>query len=115
MAFFIRRRRKTSLMKTALLCFVLALFYLPIVAAEQSAPTQIAFLPDVHFHDVYAEFNDSSFQGIKNENKGKRNKPIEVGTRSCTSVEPLIFLITVYIILGIFVIINILSKKRLPP
>ncbi len=56
-------------MKTALLCFVLALFYLPIVAAEQSAPTQIAFLPDIHFHDVYAEFNDGSFKGIAGKHK----------------------------------------------
>jgi hypothetical protein len=56
-------------MKTALLCFVLALFYLPLVAAEQSAPTQIAFLPDIHFHDVYAEFNDGSFKGIAGKHK----------------------------------------------
>lgn len=51
-------------MKTALFYSVLALFCLPVCSAEQSAPTQIAFLPDVHFHDVYAEFNDGSFKGL---------------------------------------------------
>ena len=64
-------------MKTVFFRFVLALFCLPALAAEQSAPVQIAFLPDVHFHDVYAEFNDGSFQGLpsasenKEQSKGK--------------------------------------------
>jgi 3',5'-cyclic AMP phosphodiesterase CpdA len=64
-------------MKTVFFRVVLALFCLPALAAEQSAPVQIAFLPDVHFHDVYAEFNDGSFQGLpsasenKEQSKGK--------------------------------------------
>lgn len=55
-------------MKTALFCSVLTLFCLPVLAAEQSVPTQIAFLPDVHFHDVYAQFNDGSFKGLPGDN-----------------------------------------------
>ena len=31
---------------------------------EPSAPTSIAFMPDVHFHDVFADFKDSSFSGL---------------------------------------------------
>ena len=58
-------------MKTALFCSVLALFCLPVMAAEQSNPIQIAFLPDVHFHDVYAEFKDDSFKGLPGETSGK--------------------------------------------
>ncbi len=54
-------------MKTVLFCSVLALFMLPAQAAQAAqteAQTQIAFLPDVHFHDVYASFNDDSFKGL---------------------------------------------------
>ncbi len=58
-------------MKTVFFRFVLALFCLPALAAEQSAPVQIAFLPDVHFHDVYAQFNDGSFKGLPDKNTGK--------------------------------------------
>lgn len=32
---------------------------------------QVAFMPDIHFHDVYAEFSDSSFTGVKNPVNGK--------------------------------------------
>lgn len=49
-------------MKTVLFCSVLALFALPVSAAKQQL--QIAFLPDVHFHDVYAQFKDGHFSGI---------------------------------------------------
>lgn len=58
-------------MKTVFFRFVLALFCLPALAAEQSTPVQIAFLPDVHFHDVYAQFNDGSFKGLPGKNTGK--------------------------------------------
>lgn len=34
-------------------------------------PTKIAFMPDIHFHDVYADFTDGSFHGIKNSISGK--------------------------------------------
>lgn len=54
-------------MKMALLRCVLVLSCWPTVAAEQSPPLQIAFLPDVHFHDVHAEFKDGSFKGLKSE------------------------------------------------
>lgn len=33
---------------------------------------QIAFLPDVHFHDIYADFSDSSFPGPVNSISGKQ-------------------------------------------
>ena len=32
---------------------------------------KIAFLPDIHFSDVYAEFGDDSFEGIPNSKSGK--------------------------------------------
>ncbi len=61
-------------MKTVFSGFVLALFYLPSTGNQRSAPTQIAFLPDIHFHDVYAEFNDGSFKGIWRKQQS-RNHP----------------------------------------
>jgi 3',5'-cyclic AMP phosphodiesterase CpdA len=33
--------------------------------------TQIAFMPDIHFHDIYANFNDGSFKGLPNSISGK--------------------------------------------
>lgn len=39
----------------------------PPVAAH---PAQVAFMPDVHFHDVYATFKDGSFQGVPNKKSG---------------------------------------------
>ncbi len=33
--------------------------------------TKIAFMPDIHFHDVYGTFNDGSFEGIPNSKSGK--------------------------------------------
>jgi 3',5'-cyclic AMP phosphodiesterase CpdA len=38
---------------------------------KSKPPVQIAFMPDVHFHDVYAGFTDDSFRGIKNSISGK--------------------------------------------
>ncbi|MGR5065463.1 metallophosphoesterase [Photobacterium sp. DNB22_13_2] len=37
-------------------------------AAEQ---VQVAFMPDIHFHDVYGEFPDGSFDGLKNSHSGQ--------------------------------------------
>ena len=39
--------------------------------SESISGVQIAFMPDVHFHDIYAEFNDFSFQGLPNSSSGK--------------------------------------------
>ncbi|WP_299268548.1 metallophosphoesterase [uncultured Psychrosphaera sp.] len=33
--------------------------------------TQIAFMPDIHFHDIYADFKDDSFKGLPNSISGK--------------------------------------------
>ncbi|RVT45472.1 metallophosphoesterase [Rheinheimera sediminis] len=58
-------------MKTVFFCSVLALLALPAQAmqkAQTEAQVQIAFLPDVHFHDVYAEFNDGSYKGLTDNN-----------------------------------------------
>lgn len=38
---------------------------------QPATELQIAFMPDVHFHDIYAEFNDGSFQGLANKISGK--------------------------------------------
>ena len=35
---------------------------------------KIAFIADAHFHDVYAEFKDNSFDGLKNSITGKNAK-----------------------------------------
>ncbi|MBU0912236.1 MAG: metallophosphoesterase [Gammaproteobacteria bacterium] len=70
-------------MKTHFFGTILALFCLPALAAEQSAPVQIAFLPDIHFHDVYAEFNDGSFKGLRSASETKdqsKNKAATIRT-----------------------------------
>lgn len=33
---------------------------------------KIAFMPDIHFHDIYAEFSDDSFKGVINSENGKQ-------------------------------------------
>ncbi|MCW8331037.1 metallophosphoesterase [Photobacterium sp. SDRW27] len=38
------------------------------VAAEE---IQVAFMPDIHFHDVYGQFEDGSYQGLKNSKSGQ--------------------------------------------
>jgi 3',5'-cyclic AMP phosphodiesterase CpdA len=32
---------------------------------------QIAFMPDIHFHDIYASFSDGAFAGLPNSQSGK--------------------------------------------
>lgn len=41
-------------------------------AVPPAAAHRIAFMPDIHFHDIYAEFEDHSFPGIENSLSGKR-------------------------------------------
>lgn len=36
----------------------------------QPAAVQVAFMPDIHFHDIYADFKDGSFPGIPNPKRG---------------------------------------------
>jgi 3',5'-cyclic AMP phosphodiesterase CpdA len=33
---------------------------------------QVAFMPDIHFHDVYGDFQDGSFDGLPNSQSGDR-------------------------------------------
>lgn len=40
--------------------------------AQSSAPYQVAFMPDIHFHDVYGEFKDDSFHGLHNSQSDKQ-------------------------------------------
>lgn len=40
-------------------------------SATQPPPLQIAFMPDIHFHDIYATFNHGAFQGLTNSVSGK--------------------------------------------
>lgn len=40
--------------------------------ADAGGPVRIAFMPDVHFHDVYATFADGSFPGVRNPANGRR-------------------------------------------
>lgn len=43
----------------------------PLPPAPAAAPVRIAFMPDIHFHDVYAEFQDGSFPGVRNPRNGR--------------------------------------------
>lgn len=48
--------------------------------------TQIAFMPDIHFHDVYATFQDGSFPGVPNTRSG-RNATIRLMQAQMTSTR----------------------------
>lgn len=50
------------------------------------APVRIAFMPDVHFHDVYAGFRDGSFQGVRNPRNG-RNATVRTMQAQLTSTR----------------------------
>lgn len=41
-------------------------------AAGAAEPVRIAFMPDVHFHDVYASFADDGFPGVRHPANGRR-------------------------------------------
>ena len=51
-----------------------------------AAPVQVAFLPDIHFHDVYGTFQDGSFAGIPNSKSG-RNATIRTMQAQMTSTR----------------------------
>lgn len=42
------------------------LFMAAQVKADNKEVPAVAFMPDIHFHDVYADFNDGSFKGLPN-------------------------------------------------
>ncbi len=42
-----------------------SLLFVPFQLFAKELNTQIAFIPDVHFHDIYADFNQAGFAGIK--------------------------------------------------
>ena len=37
---------------------------------KSTAPVKIAFMPDIHFHDIYGEFEDGAFAGLPNSQSG---------------------------------------------
>ncbi|MGO2478312.1 MAG: metallophosphoesterase family protein [Pseudoalteromonas sp.] len=43
--------------------------------AEPLSKTQIAFVPDIHFHDIYGDFSDEGFEGIELD---KARKPVSI-------------------------------------
>ncbi|KXU84161.1 phosphoesterase [Paraburkholderia monticola] len=53
---------------------------------QRPAATQVAFMPDIHFHDVYATFKDGSFQGVPNRKSGK-NATIRLMQAQMTSTR----------------------------
>ncbi|MBN8753956.1 MULTISPECIES: metallophosphoesterase [Variovorax] len=55
-------------------------------AAEAAKPVQVAFMPDIHFHDVYASFKDGSFPGVFNPKSG-RNATIRQMQAQMTSTR----------------------------
>ncbi|WP_420996874.1 metallophosphoesterase [Cupriavidus sp. 30B13] len=58
----------------------------PPAAPVAPASTLVAFMPDIHFHDVYATFQDGSFQGIPNQKSG-RNATIRLMQAQMTSTR----------------------------
>ena len=54
--------------------------------AESAPPVQVAFMPDIHFHDVYANFKDGSFPGVFNPKSG-RNATIRLMHAQMTSTR----------------------------
>lgn len=59
------------------LCTIAVLPVFLVVGCAPSEPPvanvqHIAFMPDIHFHDVYAEFEDNSFRGLENTISGQR-------------------------------------------
>lgn len=59
-------------MKTFLMANIAA-FLLTASAAEAAENYQyrVAFMPDIHFHDVYGTFQDGAFSGLKNQKSGQ--------------------------------------------
>lgn len=61
---------RLSLMLALLLSF--SSLAAPAVSEHSAAqPLQIAFMPDIHFHDIYASFSDGAFAGLPNSQSGK--------------------------------------------
>lgn len=55
----------------ALLLSFSSLAAAPVSEHNAAQPLQIAFMPDIHFHDIYANFNDNAFAGLPNSLSGK--------------------------------------------
>lgn len=56
--------------------FIIALFVFVLFSCEEKQepknnPVQIAFMADVHLQDIYGEFQDSDYRGVKNPETGK--------------------------------------------
>jgi len=59
-------------MKCLLNTILLALLFIAAqVKAESKEVPAVAFMPDIHFHDVYADFEDNSFKGLLNSHSKK--------------------------------------------
>ena len=58
--------KKTLQRYLALLVFVTGS-----VTADETPAYRIAFMPDIHFHDVYGQFADGAFDGLKNSKSGR--------------------------------------------
>lgn len=41
------------------------------VEAAENDAYRVAFMPDIHFHDVYGQFQDDAFHGLKNSQSGQ--------------------------------------------
>jgi 3',5'-cyclic AMP phosphodiesterase CpdA len=44
--------------------------------SEQHQSLEVAFLGDVHFHDVYAEFKDGAFEGLPVQSQGEEHRAV---------------------------------------
>lgn len=53
-------------------CLVLGLMLSGKLAAASDYQYSVAFMPDIHFHDVYGHFSDNAFDGLKNSKSGQQ-------------------------------------------
>ena len=61
--------------KLALFIILLLIIHINVFGDEKMTEEfKIAFISDAHFHDVYADFEDGSFEGLKNSKTGKNAK-----------------------------------------
>ena len=68
---------RVHLISLFLLLFLTACWHPDREAADPGAPVfEIAFMPDVHFHDLFAEFETGSFEGLPVSYRGEEKQAV---------------------------------------
>lgn len=57
--------------RLAFIALSLGLLSCSTTQAAEDKSYRVAFMPDIHFHDVYGEFQDGAFAGLKNSKSGQ--------------------------------------------